>query len=295
MVNSQFKYVIDEGIISQRMGHKVPPIRVFNLETFGINREQFLARFRPTFSVLHLDPYDAKRNKISFLIDLFPQLEKDLRDFLAAYYSDDEVELNDIRWILTKLSDTDRYKFDAIGMSGRRKRLNFWNFTRVPVDDFKQAVSPGDPRLLVRKFHETIEFVTDAREMRTLMNFMAEIVSELRPGVTKLEMHLHQMYIYADFVNEGDNAPEGMHQDGADYIVSALVVERVGITGGESVVLGLDKKTEYLKRTLSVGEGIFQADKNTLWHDISPIREDPRAENHFGHRSIFGLDINIIE
>jgi hypothetical protein len=51
------------------------------------------------------------------------------------------------------------------------------------------------------------------------------------------------------------------------------VIERAGIVGGESIVYGPDKKTEYLRRTLQAGEGIFQADKGSeLWHYVTSIQ-----------------------
>jgi hypothetical protein len=121
------------------------------------------------------------------------------------------------------------------------------------------------------------------------------MVLELRPDTRALEMNLHQMFVFADMMSVGDNAPEGIHQDGTDFIVSALVIERAGIVGGESIVYGPDKKTEYLRRTLQAGEGIFQADKGSeLWHYVTSIKEDPETPPDYGHRSIIGFDIDVL-
>ena len=43
------------------------------------------------------------------------------------------------------------------------------------------------------------------------------------------------------------NAPEGIHQDGADYIVSALVLERKNIKGGKALYTVKTKKPVLLK------------------------------------------------
>lgn len=107
-------------------------------------------------------------------------------------------------------------------------------------------------------------------------------------------MTARQVSVFTDKSRYGDNSPEGIHQDGAGYIVSALVVERKGITGGMSYIFGPDKKTKYFAKTLQQGEGLFQADKgSTLWHTVTKIKPD---KNHSsGFRNIIGFDINILE
>jgi hypothetical protein len=135
--------------------------------------------------------------------------------------------------------------------------------------------------------------VSDHSQVRHLMECFAELVRERHPECKKLRMNVHQMFIFADILSAGDNAPEGVHQDGADYIVSALVIERAGILGGESIVYGPDKKTVYFGRTLAEGEGIFQTDKG-LWHYVTPIRENPAVPPDYGHRSILGFDMDIV-
>jgi hypothetical protein len=89
------------------------------------------------------------------------------------------------------------------------------------------------------------------------------------------------------------NAPEGIHQDGSDYIVSALVIERRGVVGGESIVLGPDKRTEYLRHTLQEGQGIFQADVGSpLWHWATPVRPAAPSSGEEAVRNILGYDVH---
>ena len=166
----------------------------------------------------------------------------------------------------------------------------------VGAERYQQKVAPEDPRALVRIFHEMESLVTEHPQVQLLMWRLADTVRGLRPGARRLHMHIHQMFVFADIMSTGDNSPEGIHQDGADYIVSALVIERAGIVGGESVVYGPDKKTEYLRRTLAEGEGIFQADAGSpLWHYVTPVRENPAVPPDYGHRSILGFDIDVLE
>ena len=296
------KYISDEVELSRTLSRDVPILRAFNLETFGVDRESFLRAMRPTFSVLHLDPYDAKRAKVDLLKKRFPQHADRLNGFLGNYYANKE-DLAAVYDLLRELDDQDRNELDRIGMTGRRKRavarfnVQFgggkWNFERIAGERFRQNVEAGDPRALVRVFHEMETLVADHPQVRHLMQCFAELVRERHPDCKKLRMNVHQMFIFADILSAGDNAPEGIHQDGADYIVSALVIERAGILGGESIVYGPDKKTVYFRRTLAEGEGIFQTDKG-LWHYVTPIRENPAVPPDYGHRSILGFDMDFV-
>ena len=87
------------------------------------------------------------------------------------------------------------------------------------------------------------------------------------------------------------NSPEGIHQDGYDYIVSALVVERKNISGGISEIFANDKKSKILSTTLQPGFGLLQPDLNTdLWHHVTKIQ--PTSD--IGFRSSIGFDIALI-
>ncbi len=296
---SVYATIVDEHMLGIRT-----PLRVFDLKSLGINAEAFIEFMRPTFSLLHVDPYDAKRNRIAFLKKCFPEAVERLDDFLIGQYSEHE-DLDAIADLLAKLDRKDLHEFDRIGLTNRRKRSlarfdlrrlspsNMWEMRRIGAKEFRQNVGPGDTRSLVRKFHETPEFVTSYPPLRRLIQLLAKMIGELRPDVKRLEMNFHQMYIFSDALTPGDNSPEGTHRDGADFIVSALVIERAGITGGESIVYAEDKKTELLRRTLMPGEGIFQDDRK-LWHYVTPIKEDSSMPPEYGHRSILGFDFDIV-
>ena len=160
---------------------------------------------------------------------------------------------------------------------------------------FAQDVAGDDARSLKRIFEEAPETVTSHPEFQRLLMSLAELVSSFRPDALALSVAMHQVSIIADADTLGDNSPEGIHKDGADYIVSALVVAREGITGGESLVYGSDRETRYLRIELKSGQGIFQADANsTLWHDVTPIKLSKSAPDEEGKRDIFGFDIDIV-
>ena len=61
-------------------------------------------------------------------------------------------------------------------------------------------------------------------------------------NINELDISLHQVrqICYPNILSH--NSPEGIHRDGADYIISALVMNRKNIEGGESIIYNEKKK-----------------------------------------------------
>lgn len=298
-------YLVDEKEISYKRNCELQhPIRVFNLNALEIDADLFIKELAPTFSLLELDTYDVKRAQVEFLKNRSWHDRERLDEFLQRYYQN-EASLDEVFDIISDLTPEQRYAFDRRGIGGRRKRSiasfeldtpGVWNCKRVPSDALTQKGGSDIKRPPARRFKEMAEVVTKNHQFQLLLQRIGNLVLEVRPSVSRLMIKVHQTCIYADVLSPGDNSPEGIHQDGADYIVSALVVERAGIVGGESIVYGPDKETEYLRWTLKAGEGLFQADEGSpLWHKVTLVREDPAVQPDYGHRSIFGFDIHILE
>lgn len=106
--------------------------------------------------------------------------------------------------------------------------------------------------------------------------------------IESLTVDVHQVRQVTYPGEESHNSPEGIHRDGADYVVSAFVLNRLNVEGGESVVYDSDKNPVY-KTTLKDGLGIFQEDRE-LWHYVSSVSS---VGNRMGFRDIIGLDITI--
>jgi hypothetical protein len=266
---------------------------------------KFLTELAPTFSMLAWDDYDVRRRHVAFLSQAFPKKKSRLDAFFPKYYLRQTV-LEEVGDLITSLSRADRWDFERIKPYRKRSFARFkadrnenrWEIIRIPISEFSQSAPclNGNFRVLPRLFNETSLLVTDHSEVKKLINCVAEIVRGVRPQTKKMEMSLHQTAIFADQESFGDNSPEGIHQDGADYIVSALVVERDGVIGGESVLYQPDKKTEILRTTLSSGYGLFQIDKGSdLWHYVTPIFKDPAIHQTYGKRTLFGFDIHITD
>src|SRR5260370_14117947 len=55
------------------------------------------------------------------------------------------------------------------------------------------------------------------------------------------EVRIHQIRIVASTDQPGEPAPEGIHQDGTDYLTFHLV-RRHNVVGGQSTIYDLDRK-----------------------------------------------------
>lgn len=308
-METTFDYIEDEASIARRLDRPITdPIRLFTLDGLGLDQERFLGELAPTFSLLDPDEYLLKLGLANHLKQCCPDAVDRIDGFLEDFYSGDAC-LEDVYDLLAGLTDAQRYELDRIRIKDSRARsisryrvclkpeMGGWQIFREPVGSFMQGVRPDDIRAFPRVFRETSRVVSEHPEFQQFLRSVAQMVREVRPGVLEIEMTLHQMAIYADVLGSATNSPEGTHQDGADYIISALIVERAGVEGGESVVLWREdgQETECLRRVLRPGEGLFHADRGSpLWHHVTPIFEDPSRDPPYGHRSILGLDINVI-
>jgi hypothetical protein len=297
------QYLDDEVALSRRLGVDLPPLRKFALSTFDIDPQPFLNDLLPTFRDLPWDTYDVKLSQMRFLLHRFPDQSERLHHYLRDAYAG-RCGLESLHDLLGRLSVEDRERVLAI-QPHRQRSIAAFNVefdprgqplvSRQPIPDFSQNVDAQDYRALGRKFAEASPDVTGYPAFEQWLGAVARMVYDLEPpSIQRVRYVMHQMRTIVRPASGGDVVPEGVHQDGAKYIVSALVVERDGVIGGESVVYGPDKQTEYLRTTLQPGEGIFQADHHSpLWHFASPIRLDPHSGRAEGRRGIFGLDINV--
>ena len=287
-------YLLDEGSLSKKSGMKIKDaIRVFDLKGLGIDQERFIKDVTPTFKKLTWDMYDVRREQIDFLLKYVPDQKNRLKKFFPSYYSGKK-KLSAIADIVNKLSSKKKKEFLKLKPYRRRSISKFiltlsktgWHIKKVKHTRFYQKVK--DYRSIKRVLPETSPSITRHPEFRKILIALANIVKELHPRTKKISMEVHQTGVVASCFQSGDNSPEGIHLDGFDYDVTALVVERKGIRGGVSMVYGSDKKRVYLKKTLQPGQGIFQ---NDLWHDVTKIHV--KSGYNTGLRNIFGFDINI--
>ena len=279
-----------------------PLFRVFTLKTLGIDPVCFLAELAPSFRALAWDPYDVRREQAQRLLRAFPDETFRLQQFLVDYWTG-QASLAAVEDLLARLVPEERQALEAVAPYRRRAMARFrlerdadrWHPERLPTDTrFVQGkLDTGDLRALPRVFAPMTELVAGHPLFLRLLEGVAGLVQQIRPEVHSLSITAHQMSVLCHAGQPASNSPEGIHQDGADYIVSALVVERQGVVGGVSRVFGPDRESVLLAHTLQPGEGLFQADAGSpLWHDVTPIRHTGEGE---GVRSLIGLDIRLCE
>ena len=118
--------------------------------------------------------------------------------------------------------------------------------------------------------------------MMDLINNTTTIVKHFDPYIREIKIDVHQVrnIIYPN--SSSTNSPEGLHRDGADYIISALVLNKDNVKGGISILKNYDK-SELFKVQLNNNQGIFQKDTD-LWHTITPMK--CIDSNYLGYRDI---------
>jgi len=294
-------FIQTEESISQNLGIHIPyPIRVFNLEQLGVNPSHLIDLLSANVPNLSWDYYDLRKAQLTFLKENLQNESENILKIESDYYlySKYEDQIKSYRKSLTK---SQQESFDKISAHRRRSICQFiltrteheWIIERIYESGFTQDVE--DYREDERVFEQTSTESTDHIAFQNLLKGLANLTLEFKPKAQKLKLVAHEMATITKANTPGDNSPEGIHQDGSDFIVSALVLERKGVLGGQSLIFGPDKKSKYLEYTLKPSEGLFQADKGTqLWHKVTSIHLDPESELEVGERNILGFDIDVI-
>jgi hypothetical protein len=301
-MHTHLQFLEDEWSLARRLGADLPPLRKFNLSTFGIEPGRFLSEFAPSFDDLSWDQYDVKLSQVNTLRRRFPDEADRLDRFLKHYYAG-VTGLDEVHDLLLRMPAEERRILETIRPHRQRSVASFTVASpagrapvieRVPTGTFVQKVGAGDCRSMNRVFGETPAQLTSHPDFRRLLGTVVDLVNEVAAPRRASRLAFHQVRTVSRRDAPGVVVPEGVHQDGADYIVSALVIERDGVTGGESIVYGPDRQTPYLRTVLEPGQGLFHADSQSpLWHGVSPIRLDPDAGRAEGKRSIFGFDVHL--
>ncbi len=302
--------MITEKDISKKVGHAVKsPIRIGNLKDLGIDHEVFINHFSPFFEELKNDDYAVKAKQINFLKEAFPEDATEIETFHKAYFENKVEGAVFIPWI-KKLTPDALEAFKIVSTITRQRNIasfliEIWDneifIERTREDGFEQNV--GDFRGWKREFQQADSTAVEDPLFYKLMKKITLLVKEIHPDIRKLQITSHFMRTIAREKIKGENAPEGIHEDGAEYIMSALVVNRHNINGAASQIYEKKDKGEkalIFEKELAPGEFIFQADTgeeytfgNDLWHYVTPA--EPEDINEIGLRDIIGFDIDLLD
>ena len=308
-----FQLPLTEKEISTQIGREIKsPILVSNLEKFNLPQVEFLQFFSPLFAELDWDPYDTRRLQVDLLLKNFSEEAAAIKTHFKAYYTGQVDQSVFLPWI-NRLDAAGQEAFAAIQPWRRRSIAQFFlkpigreiQVTREPVKAFAQAVEEEDVRSWPRVFSESPAAHVDNELFYNLMRAIYEQVKKVHPLAYSVRMTAHFMSVKATRTTPGNNSPEGAHEDGADYIISALVINRQNLLGGASQIiekhLPAGPKEIVFEYTLQAGEFFFQSDSRDeefygtdLWHHVTPFYlEDPSKGE--GWRDIIGFDIDVVD
>jgi len=301
--------VFTEHNISLQIGRVIKsPIRVAELEAIGIDKAAFLSFFRPYFEELEDDLYLIRQQQMRFLEEIFETDFDEINALHQDYFEGKILEGALEKWlqqlnleqqaIYKKLSTVTRQRSIANFIVSLNDDLP--EVERILEEGFQQEVS--DFRVWKRVFAQAPESVAGHSFFQDLLIKIALMVKAIHLEVKQVKFAAHFMRTIAQKAILGENSPEGIHEDGAQYIVSALVVNRQNVKGGKSRIYEkptCETQSLIYEKALEAGEFIFQADTgeektfgNDLWHNVSAI--EPIDDTKLGIRDIIGLDIDLI-
>ena len=134
---------------------------------------------------------------------------------------------------------------------------------------------------IARWFEPMLEAAVDTAAFQAILAFCNDLFTRLTPAPA-WHVEVHQFRIEARPGAAGRPTPEGMHQDGVDWVL-VLMVDRENIAEGETSIHGLDKG---LLGSFTLGEPLDSAlvDDHRVFHGVTPVRAlDPA---HPAHRDV---------
>lgn len=174
------------------------------------------------------------------------------------------------------------------------KNENF-KIERIPADNFLQSLAfiadeKFDYRKSERKFKELPDNLFDD-DLRTMLKFVSFKIGRYIKK-SKFAITVHHTFISCKDGKKSTNSPEGIHQYGRDFIMSAFVIDRKNINGAKSIIYENDKNKNIWNDIKKWS--IIQPDLNSgLCHEVTEISQI--NINEVGYRSSVGFDIEVLE
>lgn len=299
--------MITEKDISKRINRTIKsPIRIGSLEDLDLDKEIFLSAFKPFFNELEDDAYLTRENQVKFLKKRFTEDQNAIEEVHKLYF-EKKVGIEVLRPWLEKLNTTEKEQFKTISVITRQRNISSFTIKKEGKDIHVERTYPAvfnqevsDFRSWERVFKQAEKRMVENEQFYSLLKAVFNLIKTIHPEVSKLKVTSHFMRTITQGEIKGENSPEGVHEDGAPYIVSALVVNRENIVGGETQIFEkIDHRNDLIfNEALTPGKFAFQADTgeektfgNDLWHYVTPI--NPKNSTEKGIRDIIGFDIEI--
>lgn len=284
-------------------------IERFSLDQWDIDSNRFIAATASSFADMPLDDYDVRLARIRLLNEHLPARAHALTPVLTDYFTG-KITVDELQPLCAALPPELAARFQQIAPFRRRAIARFhmsagkhggWEIQAIGAAPFVQRTMQSgglDPNLHYRTLPRSFAALDPRISEQTIYRqFLCQTANMMkaRQRFRALSMTVHHMHCFvSDPSAMASNSPEGIHQDGADYIVSALVIERHNVIGGVSKIYrGAEAEATLFEASLSEGEGLLHPDHgSSLWHEVTPIA---RANHHVpvGYRSIIGVDLDL--
>lgn len=134
---------------------------------------------------------------------------------------------------------------------------------------------------IARWFEPMLDTAAETTAFQSIMRYCTDLFDALTPA-TAWHVEVHQFRIEARPDMAGQPTPEGMHQDGVDWVL-VLMVDRENIAEGETSIHGLDRS---LLGSFTLREPLDSAlvDDHRVFHGVTAVRAlDPA---HPAHRDV---------
>lgn len=107
---------------------------------------------------------------------------------------------------------------------------------------------------------------------------MCQIFAQANQLPNGQEIEIHQMRVVS-LLDETPVAPEGVHQDGFDYI-ALIGIARHNVVGGEIMLYNDNHEAPFFRKVLDDGE-VAILDDHHFWHNAQPIRAIERNKQGY--------------
>lgn len=127
-----------------------------------------------------------------------------------------------------------------------------------------------------RWFQPILPEVAESSAFHALSQFAHALFSQLAPEVERWQIEAHQFRIEALPGQPGQPTPEGVHRDGVDYVLVALI-DRHNIREGTTTIHAADG-TQLGAFTLTDPLDVALVDDQRVWHGVTAVEPlDPDA------------------
>ena len=179
------------------------------------------------------------------------------------------------------LSDGGHYRF-------RRYSVFNWSqakaLTLLPHEPHFQSTYRNNMNGGINRDYEA--FKTSTLDNPLLKNIIQFVVDKISfGGEREWRIQAHQFRIQANADEAGQPTPEGIHRDGADFIL-IMVLERHNITGGVNHIYDDGKRLAFGGILENAGDAVLVDDRK-VWHGVSEVY--PLDENQLAYRDVLVL------